>query len=129
MATDEISDPLERLERNERSGRRAYAYTAGVIAATFLSAAIIAIIGAVTGGPICAAGKSHFICSHTFELLFPIVPSLVSLFGALGCFWLTWVQWSRRLRWRPWLAMCWVLMPFTLIWMTGTLPIAMLGVR
>lgn len=121
-------NPLDRLERNIRTGRRAYWYTGAVLLATVAAAIIIAVAGAVAGGPLCEAGYSRFICSHTFEILFPLIPSSIALAGALGGFWQCYIAWKRFERWRPWIAMVWVLLPWALLWMTGTLPILMLGV-
>lgn len=125
--TDAPGDPLERLERNERSGKQAYIYAGSVFGLTVVTAIIIAIIGAITGGPLCDAGKSVFVCSRAFELAFPLIPGAISFFGAAGCFWMTYLKWRSFQRWRPWLAMCWVLLPWTLAWMTGTFSIAMFG--
>lgn len=124
---DPADDPLLRLERNERSGRQAYRYAAGVIIATILTAIGVGVAGAVAGGPNCDAGASRFICSRTWELAWPLATSAVSLIGALGGFWMTYRKWAAFQRWRPWLAMCWLLLPHTLLWMTGTLSIAMFG--
>src|SRR5699024_4450843 len=122
-------DPLDRLQKKEYSWRPAVTYAVGVIAATLLSALVIAIIGMIVGGPNCDAGTSTFICSRAFELAFPLIPGAVSLFGALWGFWMTYVRWKNFVNWRPWLAMCWVLMPWTLAWMTSTFTIAMFGVE
>ena len=122
-------DPLDRLERTIiRSGTRAYWYAGSVVVATVVSAVVVAVAGAAAGGPNCDAGWSSFICSRTWEIVFPLVPSLISLIGALGAFWKCYDTWRRFERWRPWIAMIWVLLPWTLIWMTATLPILMLGV-
>ena len=76
-----------------------------------------------------SSGTHVFICSRWAELALPLVPGAVSLFGALGCFWITYLRWKNFGNWRPWLAMCWVLMPWTLAWMTSTFSIAMFGVE
>lgn len=120
---------LEELERRMYSGRRAYIYTAGVVVATLLAGLIVGLAGAVAGGPTCDAGKSSFICSRTWEILFPVIPAVISLVGCFYGFWQTYVEWKHFRNWRPWLAMCWVLMPFTLIWMVSTFGILILGVE
>lgn len=122
-------DPLERLERRDYSWRPALKYTGAVIGATVLTAIVIAVAGALSGGPNCDAGASRFICSRTWELAFPLVPGAVSLIGALGGFYQTYRHWKSFGNWRPWLAMCWALMPWTLLWMTSTFSIAILGVQ
>lgn len=122
-------DPLEELERKEYSWRPAVKYALSVIAATLLTALVIGIIGAVVGGPNCDAGLHGFICARWTELAFPLIPGAVSLIGALIGFWITYVRWKSFGNWRPWLAMCWVLMPWTLAWMTSTFSIAMFGIE
>lgn len=128
MAIDS-DDPLERLERRMYSGRPAYVYTGAVIVATLVAGLIVGIAGYLSGGPTCDAGKSTFICSRTWEIAFPVIPAVVSLFGCLGGFWRTYVEWKHFRNWRPWLAMCWVLMPFTLMWMVSTFGILILGIK
>ena len=123
---DEIFDELE---RKMYSGKRAYIYTAGVILTTLLAGLIIGIAGAIVGGPTCDAGKSSFICSRTWEILFPVAPGVISMVGCLLGFWQTYVEWKNFRNWRPWLAMCWVLMPFTLMWMLSTFGVLILGVK
>ena len=58
---DSRTEQLDRLDRKMYSGRRAYFFTGGVILATFITALIIGIAGAIAGGPNCDAGKSSFI--------------------------------------------------------------------
>ena len=141
-------DPLDRLQRQNYSWRPALRYAGAVVGGTFLAAVaigvwhvtavvggtflaaiIIGVISAVQGGPNCDDGTHVFICSRWAELALPLVPGAVSLFGALGCFWITYLRWKNFGNWRPWLAMCWVLMPWTLAWMTSTFSIAMFGVE
>ncbi|WP_295626397.1 hypothetical protein [uncultured Corynebacterium sp.] len=122
-------DPLRHLERKDYSWRPALKYAAAVVGATFLTAIILGVASAIIGGPNCDDGSHVFICSRAFELAFPLVPGAVSLIGALGGFYMTYVRWKNFGNWRPWLAMCWVLMPWTLAWMTSTFSIAMFGVE
>lgn len=128
-AKREEDELLENLERSMYSGRPAYIYTGAVVGITLLAGLIIAIAGAMAGGPTCDAGKSSFLCSRTWEILFPVVPAVISLVGCIWGFWRTYVEWKHFRNWRAWLAMCWVLMPFTLMWMVSTFGILMLGVQ
>lgn len=116
-------DPLYRLERNERSTHHAIAYAIMVPVITAALGLALALISRGRGGPICDAGQATWICSRTFEILFPLVPWLFSFGGFIGAAVITYRQWSRCLRWRPWLAIMWVLGPFTMGWGTafGTL--------
>ena len=120
-------DPLARLERTRYSSRPAFIYAASVIAATLLTAVAVGVIGAVVGGPNCDAGKSSFLCTRGFEIAFPVIPGLVILLGCLGGFWRTYIEWRNFRNWRPWLAMCWVLMPATIMWMVSTFGVLIVG--
>ncbi|WJZ03935.1 hypothetical protein [Corynebacterium freiburgense] len=122
-------DPLERLERNQSSTRQAIAFAIAVPVVTFLTAFIIAIISRTSGGPLCDAGISDWICSRQYEILFPIIPGVIALSGTLLAAWITYVKWRSYGRWRPWLAIIWVLMPFTLAWMTGFGTMLIIGQR
>ncbi|MEJ5918722.1 MULTISPECIES: hypothetical protein [unclassified Corynebacterium] len=125
---DPHDDPLVRLEKEEYSFKPAIKFTLSVIAATLVTALVIGIAGAISGGPACDAGKTTFLCSRTWELAFPLIPGLVALIGCIWGFWITYIQWKSFKNWRAWLAMCWVLMPFTLLWMVSTFGIAILGI-
>lgn len=122
-------DPLVRLERNVDSTRQAISFAVAVPALTFLTAFIIAIISRTTGGPLCDAGISDWICSRQYEILFPLVPGAIALFGTILAAWITYAKWRSYQRWRPWLAIIWFLMPFTLGWMTGFGTMLIIGQR
>ena len=113
-------DPLLRLEQHTRSTHQAIVYVIMVPLITLLAAGIILFISHNQGGPDCDAGESAWICSRTYEILFPVVPGAIALIGALGAVWTTYIKWARYDRWRPWLAICWVLIPFALGWITST---------
>ncbi|APT85720.1 membrane protein [Corynebacterium aquilae DSM 44791] len=126
---DFVDDPLARLERNENSTKSAIAYCVAIPVLTIIVAFGIALSSRAVGGPICDAGVSTWLCSRRFEILFPVVPGLVAFGGLLGAGWMTYRTWSKGVRWRPWLASMWWLLPFTLLWMTSTGTIAILGQR
>ncbi|MEJ4113085.1 hypothetical protein ACGE24_06860 [Corynebacterium kroppenstedtii] len=113
-------DPLLRLEQHARSTHQAIVYVIAVPLITLAVAGILLYISHNQGGPNCDAGESAWICSRLYEILFPTVPGTIALIGALGGVWTTYFKWSRYDRWRPWLATCWVLIPFALGWMTST---------
>lgn len=113
---DYEADPLLRLERNNRSTRNAVIFFCVIIAATFGSALIIYIASQTVGGPLCEADQSAMLCSDTFRWVFALVPTAIAVFGQFGSAWITYTQWRDRLRWRPWLAVVWFIMPFTLAW-------------
>ena len=122
-------DPLFRLERNRTSTHNAISYAVAVPAITFLVAFVIAMISRTMGGPLCNAGVSTWSCSRTFEVLFPAIPGAVALGGTLLGAWITYRVWAHYGRWRPWLAILWVLVPFTLLWMTSFGTMLIIGHR
>ncbi|GAA4795759.1 hypothetical protein CCANI_13540 [Corynebacterium canis] len=126
---DDASDPLLRLERNRDSTRQAIGFAVAVPAVTFLTAFIIAIISRTSGGPLCDAGISDWICSRQFEILFPVIPGVIAFSGTILAAWITYLKWRAYRRWRPWLAIIWFLMPFTLAWMTGFGTMLIIGQR
>ncbi|PRQ11109.1 hypothetical protein C1Y63_08025 [Corynebacterium sp. 13CS0277] len=124
---DFVDDPLARLERNENSTRMAILYCVAIPVLTGIVAFAVALTSRAAGGPLCDAGVSSWLCSRTFEILFPVIPGCVALGGVLGSSFLTYWTWRQGVRWRPWLASMWFLMPFFLLWMTSTGTIAILG--
>ena len=88
-------DPLLRLEQHTRSTHQAIVYVIVVPLITLLAAGIILIISHNQGGPDCDAGESAWICSRTYEILFPVVPGAIALIGALGGVWTTYIKWAR----------------------------------
>ncbi|MBI8999865.1 hypothetical protein JDV76_02595 [Corynebacterium sp. CCM 8864] len=126
-ALDYEADPLLRLERNNSSTRQAIIYAFSIPPLTFLTAFVVAMISRTQSGPLCDAGTSDWICSRTYEILFPVIPGLVTLGGTLGAAWITYRRWARYERWRPWLAALWPLMLFTLAWTTGVGTMAVIG--
>lgn len=124
-----FDDPLARLERNENSTKLAIFYCAAVPFLTVIVAFGVALFSRAIGGPLCDAGVSTWLCTRTSEILFPVIPGIVALSGLLGSSFLTYWTWKKGVRWRPWLASMWWLMPFFLLWMTSTGTIAILGQR
>ncbi|MEZ2122049.1 MULTISPECIES: hypothetical protein [unclassified Corynebacterium] len=124
---DYEADPLLRLERNNSSTRQAIVFALAVPPLTFLTAFVIAMISRAHGGPLCDAGTSIWICSRTYEILFPVIPGLVTLGGTFGAAYITYRRWARYERWRPWLAALWPLMLFSLAWITGVGTMAVIG--
>ena len=90
---DYEADPLERLERNERSTREAVRY--GLVSA-LLVIAFVSILAAVIGFD---AGTGF--TAKRLEVLLP--PLLLAVCLALGASWQTYRRWQNHIRWRPWL--------------------------
>lgn len=123
---DYEADPLLRLERNNRSTKQAIWFFVGVIVLTFASALIITLVSKVVGGPDCVPSSSAILCSDTFRLLFGIIPPAIAAFGLFGGAWIAYLKWKNHQRWRPWIAVVWFIMPFSLAWIisVGTMLIS-----
>ncbi|WP_246394794.1 hypothetical protein [Corynebacterium anserum] len=109
-------DPLLRLERNNRSTRQAIVFFIGTIVLTSLSAILIWIASSITGGPYCDADPSAILCSPAYRVVFMVIPPLLALGGLFGGAWIAYMKWKKHQRWRPWIAVIWFIMPFTLAW-------------
>ena len=90
---DYEADPLERLERNERSTRQAVRY--GVV-----SAGLVIVFVTVLGATIGFDTGAGFTAKR-LEVLLP--PLLLAICLALGATWQTYRRWKFHIRWRPWL--------------------------
>ncbi len=97
---DQIDDPLERLERNERQGLQAFRYvllSGAAIAA--LSIAIVAL--ADVTGPQCA--EPDTLCTTASRVWLVVLPTLLALGLSVLSAVKTYRRWQRHIRWRPWL--------------------------
>lgn len=122
-----LSDPLVQQQKNQRSSRQAVIYIFAVPIVTFLSAYLLAWVARLQGGPICEAGDAVWICSRAAELWWPIITSLIAFGGMLGCAWILYDKYRKFLRWRAWMGALWILIPFSMLWSTSVLPLAILG--
>ncbi|ALC07030.1 hypothetical protein CDES_13500 [Corynebacterium deserti GIMN1.010] len=120
-------DPVVIREKNQKSSRQAVIYLAAVPLITFVSAYVLAWVSRLQGGPICEAGDAVWICSRAAELWWPIVTSLIAFGGMLGAAWILYDKYRKYLRWRAWMGVLWVLIPFSMLWATSVLPLAILG--
>lgn len=97
---DELEDPLERLERNERQGLQALRFF-------LLSAAAVVIVGilviALAGGLDEACSDSDGLCMTANRIEVVVAPTLLGLILSVISAWKTYHRWSRHIRWRPWL--------------------------
>lgn len=120
-------DPLLRLEDNRKSVRNAIIFAIMIPVVTLFTGLVIALISRSQGGPICDSGYSNWICTRTYEILFPVLPGIVSFGGLLVACGITWRQWAQDRYWQPWLGIIWILIPFTLLWATGVGAMAIVG--
>lgn len=128
MATadfDELEDPLERLERNERQGTLATRYF--VLSALAVVASIVLILVIVGGvGDDCSNVDELCMTADRIEIV--MIPTLLSLVLAVICGWKTYKVWSRHIRWRPWLFATYGMWMLTTACLLGTSTIAFVEV-
>lgn len=120
-------DPVAQEERNRRSGRQAVAWLIGVPVLTFVLAVVLGVVFRLIGGPLCEDGDSTWLCTRSAQIWWPIITSLVPVTGLLGCAVIIVRKLRTYTRWRIWMGVFWALVPFTMLWMTSTIPIAMTG--
>ncbi len=120
-------DPLELQRKNTQSTRQALIYMVAVPVVTFVSAYLLAWVARAQGGPFCDAGEAVWLCSRAAELWWPISTSTIAFGGMLGCAWILYDKYRRYLRWRAWMGVLWMLIPFSMLWATSVLTVAILG--
>lgn len=117
---DYEADPLLRLERNARSTRQAVIYFVAVLLIPILVAFIIALISRSSGGVYCTTDEGTWLCSDAWRIAFGLVPALISLFSLFGAAFLCYQKWKSFQRWRAWLGVTILLIPYTMSWVTTT---------
>lgn len=122
---DDLEDPLERLERNERQGTLATRYF--VLSALAVAASIVLILVIVGGvGDDCSNVDGLCMTADRIEIV--MIPTLLSLVLAVICGWKTYKVWSRHIRWRPWLFATYGMWMLTTACLLGTSTIAFVEV-
>ena len=97
---DELDDPLERLERNERQGVLAFRFF--LLSAVAVAAVGILVLSLVGGlGEKCTDTDGLCMTANRIEVV--VIPTLLSLMLSVFSAWKTYRAWSRHVRWRPWL--------------------------
>ncbi len=114
-------------EANRRSTRNAVLYFLLTPVVVLGTAGVIALISRLNGGPFCDAGQATWLCTRTSQILFSLIPGIISLGALFGSAWFTYRAWARQERWRWWIAGLWLSMPFVLAWITGTASLLMNG--
>lgn len=97
---DELDDPLERLERNEKQGLQAFRYLLFSVAVMIAAGMAIVVLARLTGDG-CA--DSDEACSMAGRAEFVIVPTLLGFLLSVFSMWTTYQRWRDHIRWRPWL--------------------------
>lgn len=103
MATetfDELEDPLERLERNEKQGLQAFRYVLVAIAVMIVAAMVMVVVARLTGAGCVDSDEA---CSMAGRAEFVIVPTLLGFSVSVFSMWRTYQRWRDHIRWRPWL--------------------------
>lgn len=123
----DFPDPAELHRKNQHSSKQAILYGLAVPLVTFISAYILAWVARLQGGPLCDAGTATWICSRSAELWWPISTSIIAFGGMLGGAWILYDKYRNYLRWRAWMGVLWILIPFSMLWATSVLPLSILG--
>lgn len=97
---DEVEDPLERLERNERQGTLAFRF---FLVSTVVVVAVAALVITLVGGIQDECGGADGLCLTAGRIEVVVIPTLLSLLLSVFSAWKTYQTWSRHIRWRPWL--------------------------
>lgn len=116
-------DPARRAERNRASTRQAIWYLAIVVVGTFVIGGLLAVVARLMGGPLCTPDGANWLCSEASQVWWPIAASATPVLGLIGCGIIMVRKLKSYLRWRPWMGVFWFLVPFTMAWLTFTLPI------
>lgn len=127
---DELADsvdPVAQEERNRRSGRQAVVWLFGIPVLTFVLAGVLGLVFRLIGGPLCDAGEATWLCSRAAQIWWPVLTSIVPVVGVLGCAAIIVHKLRTYTRWRIWMGVFWVMVPFSMLWMTTVIPIAMAG--
>ena len=114
------TDPVLQQERNRRSTRQALAWLAGTILLTAGGGFLLALVTRLIGGPLCDAGEAAWLCTRSAQIWWPLVTSTVAMAGVIGCAVIMVRKLKSYTRWRPWMGVFWVLIPFAMMWMLQT---------
>lgn len=97
---DELEDPLERLERNERQGVLAFRFfLLSAVAVAAVGILVLMLVGGI--GEKCTDTDGLCMTANRIEVV--VIPTLLSLMLSVFSAWKTYRAWSRHVRWRPWL--------------------------
>ncbi|MBX8995163.1 hypothetical protein HCH15_03050 [Corynebacterium testudinoris] len=110
-------DPVVQAERNRQSSRQALQFLAAIPAITFVLGLGLLVVFRLIGGPECVAGEAVWLCTRTSQIVWPLVTSIVPIIGVLGCAIIMTRKLNSYTRWRPWMGVFWVMVPFCMVWL------------
>ncbi|GAB3943417.1 hypothetical protein [Corynebacterium tapiri] len=122
---DELADqedPVRHSERNRQSTRQAWQYLALSIMSSLLFALIVALIFRFTHSGECDA---RLVCTLEDQRLWAIIASLPPIAFLLGSGWIMVRKLKAYLRWRSWMAVFWILVPFTMWFLVVTVQVGL----
>ena len=114
------TDPVVQQERNRRSNRQALTWMVCTIVLTIGGGLLLALVTRLLGGPLCEAGEARWLCTRSAQIWWPIVTSIFAMGGVIGCAIIMVRKLNSFTRWRPWMGVFWVLIPFAMMWMVQT---------
>lgn len=117
-------DPLVIAERNRRSTTQAIRYLVVAVAMTFVFGfALLMVMRAVAGPEACAAVDGRFLCTENLQKTWAIIASLPPIGFLIGSMVIMVRKLRSYVRWRPWMGIFWVLVPFTMWILTITVQV------
>lgn len=124
---DELADqvdPAVLAERNQRSSRQAWRYLFVALIGSLLFALLLAVIFRfVAGADTCAAVDGRFLCTLTLQRTWAVVVSVPPIAFLIGAMIIMMRKLRAYVRWRPWMGVFWVLVPFTMWVITITVQV------
>lgn len=119
-------DPAWVAAENRKSTFQALWYVIGLLVSLAVLGFLLALAARLAGGPICEGGDAVWICSEFARIWWPIVTTIFAFLGIVGCAVIMVRKLNARLRWWPWMAAFWFLLPLMMLWATTTLPIVIM---
>ncbi|MCZ9310328.1 hypothetical protein ACUY3K_10465 [Corynebacterium uberis] len=123
----DATDPEVQLARNKASTRQALWWLGIVLLGSPIISALLAALCRMIGGPLCETGANTWLCSRTAEIWWALGSCALPTFGAIGCGVMMVIKLQRYTRWRAWMGVFWVLVPYAMLWMVSVLQFAILG--
>ena len=120
----DVDDPLERLERNERSSRHAVLYVLASAAFVLVVALLLSLSLDFDAVPCPGYGR---LCTSAPRVEFVIIPTGICIVLTGYAMWETYRRWRDHVRWRPWLFACQIMWILTTGYLLVAASIAFVG--